>query len=61
MPSILQSAMIINPLRYSLDLTKRVYLEGAGFTNLLSDFLPLLVIGLVTLSGAAWLFRRRLT
>jgi ABC-2 type transport system permease protein len=61
MPSILQSAMVINPLRYSLDLTKRVYLEGAGFTNLLSDFLPLLVIGLVTLSGAAWLFRRRLT
>ena len=61
MPSILQSAMVINPLRCSLDLTKQVYLEGAGFTNLFSDFLPLLVIGLVTLSGAAWLFRRRLT
>jgi ABC-2 type transport system permease protein len=61
MPSILQTVMVINPLRYSLDLTKRVYLEGAGFTNLFSDFLPLLMIGLVTLSGAAWLFRRRLT
>jgi ABC-2 type transport system permease protein len=61
MPAILQSAMIINPLRYSLDLTKRVYLEGAGFVNLVSDLVPLIVIGLVTLSGAAWLFRRRLT
>jgi ABC-2 type transport system permease protein len=61
MPSVLQTAMVINPLRYSLDLTKRVYLESAGFTNLFFDFLPLLVIGLVTLSGAAWLFRRRLT
>jgi len=60
MPEFLQSAMIINPLRYALDLTKRVYLEDAGFSQLLPDFLPLAVIGLVTLSGAAWLFRRRL-
>ena len=60
MPAFLQSAMVINPLRYALDLTKRVYLEDAGFAQLLSDFLPLIVIGLVTLSGAAWLFRRRL-
>lgn len=61
MPSIVRSAMIINPLRYSLDLTKRVNLEGAVFANLFSDFLPLPVIGSVTPSGAAWLFRRRLT
>jgi ABC-2 type transport system permease protein len=60
MPDALQTVMIINPLRYALDITKRVYLEGAGFANLLSDFFPLAVIGLVTLSGAAWLFRRRL-
>lgn len=60
MPDLLQTIMIINPLRYALDLTKRVYLEGAGFTNLLADFFPLLVIGVATLSGAAWLFRRRL-
>jgi ABC-2 type transport system permease protein len=60
MPNILQTIMIINPLRYALDLTKRVYLEGAGFANLFADFLPLLIIGLVTLSGAAWLFKRRL-
>jgi ABC-2 type transport system permease protein len=53
--------MIINPLRYALDITKRVYLEDAGFAQLFADFLPLAVIGLVTLSGAAWLFKRRLT
>jgi len=61
MPDLLQTAMIINPLRYALDLTKRVYLEGAGFIVLLSDFVPLVIIGSVTLTGAAWLFRRRLT
>jgi len=61
MPEGLQTAMAINPLRYALDITKRVYLEGAGFASLLTDFTPLVVIGLVTLAGAAWLFRRRLT
>jgi ABC-2 type transport system permease protein len=61
MPDVLQTLMIINPLRYALDITKRVYLEGAGFVNLLPDFIPLVAIGLVTLSGAAWLFRRRLS
>ena len=60
MPAFLQSAMVINPLRYALDLTKRVYLEDAGFAQLFPDFLPLAIIGIVTLSGAAWLFSRRL-
>jgi ABC-2 type transport system permease protein len=61
MPSALQTIMVINPLRYALDITKRVYLEGAGFATLIPDFMPLIMIGLFTLSGAAWLFRRRLT
>jgi ABC-2 type transport system permease protein len=61
MPAVLQSVMVINPLRYALDITKRVYLEGAGFVTLAPDFVPLVIIGLVTLTGAAWLFRRRLT
>jgi ABC-2 type transport system permease protein len=61
MPHFLQSVMVINPLRYALDLTKRVYLEDASFVQLIPDFMPLAVIGLVTLSGAAWLFSRRLS
>jgi ABC-2 type transport system permease protein len=61
MPSVLQSIMVINPLRYALDITKRVYLEQAGFGILLPDFIPLIVIGIFTLFGAAWLFRHRLT
>jgi ABC-2 type transport system permease protein len=61
MPEFLQSVMVVNPLRYALDLTKRVYLEDAGFAQLLPDLVPLTIIGLITLSGAAWLFRRRLS
>jgi ABC-2 type transport system permease protein len=60
MPSTLQSIMVINPLRYALDITKRVYLENADFATLVPDFIPLLIIGVVTLSVAAWLFKRRL-
>jgi len=55
MPESLQAVMVINPLRYALDITKRVYLEDAGYRQLLSDFIPLTVIGFVTLGGAAWL------
>jgi ABC-2 type transport system permease protein len=61
MPGFLQTALVINPLRYALDLTKRVFLEGAGFSQLSSDFLPLGMIGLFTLVGAAWMFTRRLS
>jgi len=61
MPKVLQTIMVINPLRYALDITKRVYLEHAGFAILLPDFIPLVVIGIFTLVGAAWLFKRRLT
>jgi len=61
MPEFLQSVMVINPLLYALDITKRVYLEDAGFAQLFSDFLGLSLIGMVTLSSASWLFRRRLT
>ena len=46
MPDVLQTVMIINPLRYVLDLTKRVYLEGAGFVTRVPDFAPLVIIGL---------------
>jgi ABC-2 type transport system permease protein len=60
MPRSMQTAMLINPLRYALDITKRVYLEDAGFTLLLRDFIPLTVSGVIALTGAAWLFRRRL-
>jgi ABC-2 type transport system permease protein len=41
-------------------MTKRVYLENAGFAQLVPDFVPLAIIGALTLAGAAWLFSRRL-
>lgn len=60
MPSGFQYLTFINPLRYAIDMARRVYLEGAGLDRLIPDLWPMAVIAAVTLSPAAWLFRRGL-
>ncbi len=61
MPMALQYFTLINPLRYAIDITHQVYLEGAGLGQLMPELWPLAVIGLLTLSAASWMFRNRLT
>ena len=61
MPDILQWVTYANPLRFGIDLVRRVYLEGAGFREVSFDFVPLLAVAAVTLPLAAWLFRNRLS
>ena len=60
MPEFLQIATLVNPLRFGMDLTRRVYLEGAGLHEVAHDFVPMLAVAAVTLPLAAWLFRNRL-
>ena len=60
MPEVLQVATYANPLRFGVDLVRRVYLEGAGITDIYHDFIPMFVIAALTLPLAAWLFRHRL-
>ncbi len=61
MPAFVQSITLANPLRYAIDIARRVYLEGAGFDVLIPDIWPLAVIAAVTLSASAWTFRHGLT
>jgi pyoluteorin transport system permease protein len=61
MPRPLQAVTMLNPLRYAIDIARSVYLEGAGIDLLAPDLWPLAVIGALTLSIAAWTFRRRMT
>jgi ABC-2 type transport system permease protein len=61
MPDGLQLLTLANPLRYAIEISERVYLEGAGIGRLLPELWPLAAIALVTLSAASWLFRNRLT
>lgn len=60
MPAILQVVTYVNPLRFGVDLVRRVYLEGATFADVAFNFVPLLAVAAVTLPLAAWLFRNRL-
>jgi ABC-2 type transport system permease protein len=60
MPLSLQYFTAIDPLRYAIDITQRVYLEGAGISILLPDLWPLAAISVLTLAAAAWMFRHRL-
>ncbi|MFT3756772.1 MAG: ABC transporter permease [Pseudoxanthomonas sp.] len=61
MPEILQVATYANPLRFGMSIVRRVYLEGAGFLDIWREFIPLLVMGAISLPLAAWLFRNRLS
>ena len=60
LPLLLQIATYANPLRFGIDTVRRVYLEGAGFSDVALNFVPLLIVGAITLPLAAWLFRNRL-
>jgi ABC-2 type transport system permease protein len=61
MPSVLQYFTAINPLRYAIDIARRVYLEGAGLPLLTHDLWPLAIIATITLSAASWMFGHRIT
>ncbi len=61
MPSILQYFTFINPLKYAIDIARRVYLEGVGLPVLAADLWPLALISLITLSAASWMFGHRVT
>ena len=60
MPLALQYLTCINPLRYAIDITQRVYLEGAGLGLLVADLWPLALIAVLTLSAASWMFSNRM-
>ena len=60
MPMFLQYVTLINPLRYAIDITRRVYLEGAGLDLLTADLWPLAVISAITLGAASWMFGHRM-
>lgn len=57
MPVFLQTVTYIDPLRFGLELIRRIYLEGLPLTSLSWNLLPLTVVAIVTLSLQSYLFR----
>jgi ABC-2 type transport system permease protein len=60
MPRSLQYFTALNPLRYAIDIARRVYLEGVGLNVLWPDLWPLALIAAVTLAAASWMFSHRM-
>jgi drug efflux transport system permease protein len=60
MPHWVQQCTYLNPMRYFLVILRGTFLEGTPFPLLTKQFWPMAVIGLVNLTLAGFLFRRRL-
>ena len=45
----------------AVEAIRRIYLEGAGFSEIAPNFLPMLLVAAVTLPLAGWLFRHKTT
>lgn len=60
MPIVIQYLTSLNPLRYAISMTRQIYLEAAGMSQLLPEMLALVAISAVTLPISAWMFRNRL-
>jgi len=61
MPVVIQYLTSLNPLRYAISMTRQIYLEAAGMSQLLPEMLALVAISAVTLPISAWMFRNHLT
>jgi ABC-2 type transport system permease protein len=59
MPGWLQTATLLNPLRYVIVALRRIFLEGEGVRGVLPELWPMAIIAVITLSAATWLFRHR--
>lgn len=60
MPDLLQAVTFLNPLRHMFAIVKGIMLKDLPAADVLASVWPMAVIALATLSGSAWLFRRRL-
>ena len=60
MPVWIQYLTRVNPMRYFLIIIRNTFLEGSSFYNLIPQFWPMLIIGIVCLTFAGWLFRHRM-
>jgi drug efflux transport system permease protein len=60
MPPLVQDLTLINPMRYFMIIVRSVFLEGVPAKPLIPQYWPMALIGLISLTCAGWLFRRRL-
>ena len=60
MPAFVRALTWFNPLRHAIDITRRVYLDGAGLADIVPQLRALALIAAATLTSSVWFFRRKL-
>ena len=61
MPAWLQPVTYTIPLTYMLVISKGLFLKAMPATIVFENMWPMVIIGIFTISGAGWFFRRRLS
>jgi len=61
MPVFIQHITLLNPMRYFLVIVRGIFLEDLPAQIVYGQLWPMALIAVVTLTGAAWLFRRNTT
>lgn len=59
MPGWIQKITLLDPMRYFLVVLRGVFLEASSLRTLVHQLWPMGLIGVVNMTLAAWLFRRR--
>lgn len=59
MPKFLQYFTFLNPMRFFIVLTRGIFLKGMNIADVSINLIPLIIIALITLSIAAWTFKRQ--
>ncbi len=60
MPELFQWLTLVNPMRHYLEIVRAIFLKGAGIEALKTQYLTLLVMGIVVLTFASGRFRKRI-
>jgi ABC-2 type transport system permease protein len=61
MPKIIQTATLINPLRYFLVVIRGIFLKGVGIEVLWEQLVPLFFMGIAVIAFSALKFRKSLS
>ncbi|HOP27085.1 MAG TPA: ABC transporter permease [Candidatus Sabulitectum sp.] len=58
MPGVIRALTLFNPVRYMMTVLREIFLKGNGLETLWPQFLALLLLGSVLLTGATMRFRK---
>jgi len=58
MPDWARAINIINPISYFIEIIRMILLKGAGFKNIIHQFVALVIYAVAALSIAAWRYKK---